>query len=325
MVNWINLCAAIAKNTERTFHIKELVAEEVVVDTFKLVAPIVLEEDADDLPPPPPPTKSIGVVLPLNTHSISTTVHTDSQTPVLTKTINTGAAAAPRVKHRLPLAMKQTVDPIVVGLELVEPLYSDSSFNSKHSIEIAAAVSLEQGLNELYKSEGGRSRGWTKSGLDLWIKPRCASGGNLKELDRAKAGFAWQLLMDDKAQSSFLDFVCVGKRIRIAVWFEETKTVLVYPAADLSTQLDSVFPLYNISSLGNLMKGPRDGAELYAVCEEHKYTVLPPLSVMSSLNGLKVEELENVGKNIGMSSVEGKKTERIAAIAAFKLRQRFGL
>jgi hypothetical protein len=329
MVNWINLCAAIAKNAERGFHVLELQSEEGVIERFTL-APVLTQPtntpsskndvfDDDELPPPPPPTKSIGMVLPL----------VSSPVPVVERRDNPSGAVplASTTKEKtkaLPRVTKQAVDPIVVGIELSEPLYVGAPFNNKHAMEVAAALAVEAQMNDLYKTEGGRSRGWTKSGLDIWMKPRCASGGNLKELDRAKVGFAWQLLMDDKAMSSFLDFVCVAKRIRVAVWFEETKTVLVYPAADLSTALDSEFPLYNVSASGHLMMGPRDGKELYAVCLANKYTALPPISVMSSLSGLKVDELENVGKALGMASVDGKKVERVAAIAAYKLRQRFG-
>jgi len=334
MVNWTTLCAAIAKNTERGFHVHELLSEEGVIEKFRLPAPgpVLKEtppippkndfEDDDELPPPPPPTKSIGVVMPL----VSDPVPIDGRRDNPFGTMLSVPMAATKEKPKaLPRLTKQAVDPIVVGIELVEPLYIGAPFNNKHAMEVAAALAIEAQMNDLYKTEGGRSRGWTKSGLDIWIKPRCASGGNLKELDRAKVGFAWQLLMDDKAMSSFLDFVCVAKRIRVAVWFEETKTVLVYPAADLSTALDNEFPLYNVAASGHLMMGPRDGKELYAICLANKYTALPPISVMSSLSGLKIDELENVGKALGMSSVEGKKVERVAAIAAYKLQKRLGV
>jgi len=335
MVNWNSLCAAIAKNTERGFHVLEVNSEERVIERFTLPrshpVPALTQtansppkndfEDDDELPPPPPPTKSIGVVMPL----VSNTVPSSERRDNSAGTVPAVPMAATKEKPKaLPRLTKQAVDPIVVGIELSEPLYVGAPFNNKHAMEVSAALAVEAQMNDLYKTEGGRSRGWTKSGLDIWMKPRCASGGNLKELDRAKVGFAWQLLMDDKAMSSFLDFVCVAKRIRVAVWFEETKTVLVYPAADLSTALDSEFPLYNVSASGHLMMGPRDGKELYAVCAANKYTALPPISVMSSLSGLKIDELENVGKALGMTSVEGKKVERVAAIAAYKLRQRFG-
>lgn len=332
MVNWINLCAAIAKNAERGFHVLELQSEEGTIERFTL-APALTQatstlsskndfEDDDELPPPPPPTKSIGMVLPVFSTPVPVAERRDNPSgTVLSVPLPPTTKEKPKA---LPRLTKQAVDPIVVGIELTEPLYVGAPFNNKHAMEVAAALAVEAQMNDLYKTEGGRSRGWTKSGLDIWMKPRCASGGNLKELDRAKVGFAWQLLMDDKAMSAFLDFVCVAKRIRIAVWFEETKTVLVYPAADLSTALDNEFPLYNVAASGHLMIGPRDGKELYAVCAANKYTALPPISVMSSLSGLKIDELENVGKALGMASVDGKKVERVAAIAAYKLRQRFG-
>jgi hypothetical protein len=82
MVNWINLCAAIAKNNERGFHVPAIRAEEGAVELFKLPemarmvlskpTPIVLKDDDEDeeLPPPPPPTKSIGLVVPLAAHPV---------------------------------------------------------------------------------------------------------------------------------------------------------------------------------------------------------------------------------------------------------------
>ena len=337
MVTWTNLCAAIAKNNDRGFCIAagdsvverriDLFRLPLIKKIHKIVVPVeavpveavsVEDEDDEDLPPPPPPTKFVGAP--------ATPV---AAVPPIVSVAAPAAPLAPSVasfvtksKSDLPRITKQTLDPIVLAIERTEPLYVGAPYNNKHAIEVAEAVTLEAKLADLYKSESGRSRGWTKTALDLWIKPRCASGGNLKELDKAKAGFAWQLLMDDKAQSSFLDFVCVAKHIRVAVWFEETKTVLVYPAADATTDVGVDLPLYHMSSMGHVCIGPNSGKELFEICTKNGYTALPPLSVMGSLSGLKLDELENVGKQLGMATVEGKKVERIAAIASYKLRMR---
>jgi hypothetical protein len=331
MVTWTNLCAAIAKNNDRGFCVAagDLVAEgridlfrlPVVKKEHKIVLPVevvpVQEEDNEDLPPPPPPTKFVGAPA-IVVAAAAAPTPVAAVPPLVTQP----KPKVPEQKRSLPIVTKQTLDPIVLAIERTEPLYVGAPYNNKHAIEVAEAVAIEAKLAELYKSESGRSRGWTKTALDLWIKPRCASGGNLKELDKAKAGFAWQLLMDDKAQSSFLDFVCVAKHIRVAVWFEETKTVLVYPAADATTDIGVDLPLFHMSSTGHVCIGPDNGKELFEVCTKNNYTALPPLSVMGSLSGLKLDELENVGKQLGMATVEGKKVERIAAIASHKLRMR---
>jgi hypothetical protein len=43
---------------------------------------------------------------------------------------------------------------------------------------------------------------------------------------------------------------------------------------------------------------------------------------MHSLSGLKLDELESVGKKLGMAAVEGNKAARVIAIAEFKTRAR---
>jgi hypothetical protein len=226
------------------------------------------------------------------------------------------------VKHtvNLPIPTKVNIDPIVLGLEKEEPLYTGAPHNNRTMIEREYAAKYEAQLSEIYKTEGGRNRGWTKTGLEMWIKPRVASGGNIKQLDKAKAGFSWQLVIDDKAHSAFLDYLCVVKKIQLALWMSETKTVHIYPAADLN--LDCHHPLYNVDHTGNLLIGPNNGQELYKITEKHGYTVLPCLSVLNALSNLKLDELDNVAKSLGMTSIDGKKQSRIAAIAAFKLRQR---
>jgi hypothetical protein len=176
-------------------------------------------------------------------------------------------------------------------------------------------------MNDLYKSQGGRSRGWTKISLEMMIKPRCASGGNLKELDVAKRGFLWPLVRTDKPTSSFLDFLCVAKGIRVAVWFEEDKQVIVYPAAD-NLDNGSTFPLYHVTDHGI----PKDDFETCQAflesCDANGWVVLPPASILHSLEGLTLPELESVGTKLGMTDVSGNKATRVAKIAVFKLRQR---
>lgn len=329
MVSWSGLIDALSRNTLRAFSVKNIQApQDLSVEVFKLLinmpasitaptAPTALtaptaekpkplfvsdEDDEEDLPLPPPPPMPKPLVK---------TVVEEPKVQKKTKEVNP-----------LPRATKTIIDPLLLAITAEDPLYDSAPHNTRSAIERSAATRYEAALNDIYKSEGGRSRGWTKGALETWIKPRVSSGGNKKELDRAKVGFSWQLLTEDKVHSAFLDFLCVVKQIRVAVWFEETKMVHIYPAADAAAAIGSEFPLYNINHTGAVLVGPRDGTELYAVAEKHNYTVLPCLSVLSSLSGLKLDELESVGKGLGMVSVEGKKPERVAAIAAYKLRQR---
>jgi hypothetical protein len=222
-----------------------------------------------------------------------------------------------------PATAKHIIDPIVIGLERRDPLYTGAPLRTQRAIEQEEATRLEASLDELYRSQSGRSRGWTKVGLEAMFKPRCASGGDIAALDRAKKAFLWAVVYDDKPTSAFLDYVCVAKQIRVALWFEKEKRVVLYPAADIP---DSSPPLYHLDSTGR-MRTDATTAEmseekLLEFCAASGWTLLPPHSVLHTLQSLTLSELENVGRGLGMAEVVGSKAERIAAIAAYKLRLR---
>jgi hypothetical protein len=229
----------------------------------------------------------------------------------------------PTIGNELPRVSKTTVDPVVIGMEHSEPLYNSAPRLTKHQMEITEAQRLEAMMNEVYAKESGRSRGWTKTGLEQMLKARCASGGDIKELERARVSFPWKLIRDDKLASAFLDFVCVCKQIRVAVWDTESKIVALYPAADpVSKPVGKTYPLHHVNFNGELMFG--GGSDLIKICDSNKFVLMPPLSVLKSLSGLTLDELANIASQLGMSGVEGNKAERVAAIASFKVRSRIG-
>ncbi len=227
-----------------------------------------------------------------------------------------------RIKE--PTAAKHAIDPILLGIALLDPLYEGSPHTTRHAIEKETAIKLESELDALYKSNNGRSRGWTKVGLEGMIKPRCASGGDLKELDRAKKAFLWNLVQDDKTISAFLDFVCCARKIHCVVMDPEKRVGVLYPAADQMADdaAAAAPPLYLVDTTGHPMFGIRNATELLEFLDKNKWKLLPPHSVVHSLSNLKLDELESVGKRLGMTAVEGNKTARITAIAEFKTRAR---
>jgi len=339
MVSWSGLIQALTRNSSRAFSVAYIkVVDDHPVEVFKIPTPLA------GIPPPVEIVKPAVAVAAAAVAAVATAeppkpLFIDDEEdevelpppPPMPKIVAQPIQTAPKIQkiqkkakeiNDLPRATKSVIDPLLLAITAEDPLYDSAPHNTRAAIERAAATRYESLLNDIYKSEGGRSRGWTKGALESWIKPRVASGGNQKELDRAKVGFSWQLITEDKVHSAFLDFLCVVKQIRVAVWFEETKMVHIYPAADATAALGTELPLYNVNHTGAVLVGPCNGAELYAVAEKHNYTVLPCLSVLSSLSGLKLDELESVGKALGMATVEGKKPERVAAIAAYKLRQR---
>ena len=266
---------------------------------------MAVENNVLILPPP-------SLTLPVSSLTLQSVKNLD--VPVKTNTLDTQ-----RNKSKAPI-----VDPIVLGIEEIDILYNDVPKTIKKQKEIEEALRIEERIGELYKSQGGRSRGWTKALLELAIKPRCASGGDLYELKSSKSVFLWQMASSDKATSAVLDFMCVAKQIRVVLWNDETRQLLIFPAADyIGEEMNKTIPLYNISNTGQRLKsGLNSGPALVKFAEDEGWTLLPPHSVIHSLEKLTLAELASIGEKLGMGVVEGSKVERIAAIASFKLKAR---
>jgi hypothetical protein len=322
MVSWSDLTGVIQKNTYVTFNVQHITLQTdvctiPVVADIKSVSAVSAAETKHVVAPKPDAPKPDAPKpdpMPMPTPRNVIEAVEPKPTPVSKpKPISTGT--------ELPRASKTTVDPVVIGMEQSEPLYNSAPRLTKHQMEITEAQRLEALMNEVYAKESGRSRGWTKTGLEQMLKARCASGGDIKELERARVSFPWKLIRDDKLASAFLDFVCVCKQIRVAVWDTESKIVALYPAADpVSKPVGKTYPLYHVNFNGELMFG--GGSDLIKICDSNKFVLMPPLSVLKSLSGLTLDELANVATQLGMSGVEGNKSERVAAFASFKVRSR---
>lgn len=340
MVNWSEISHAIVSNPDRAFSVRLLalpvtntaVERFPILETPKQSKPVPPGPPINPLKPRSPPQSVVGGSAALPAPSTVAPLAAP-HAPVAAPHAPLAAPPAPVVAPHAPLAAPQRVsephtsrtlvDPIVLGLEHSDPLYSMAQHHAKHQIETESALTLEKMMPDLYKSQGGRARGWTKSGLETMLRPRCASGGNTKELDRVKAAFIWQLAASDKATSAFLDFLCVARQIRIAIWYTEEKRIVLYPAADYNgIEPKTTIPLYHVTSKGELRHGLQRCADLIAFCDREAWTLLPPLSIQHTLSGLTLAELESVGKKLGMADIDGNKAQRVAAVAVYKLRQR---
>ena len=313
---WEDLVRAIRVNAERNTFVKVLHVwrSSATVDSFPLVlgttAPIVQITPTKIVQQAPP-----ALPVPIVRAPVIAIV------PKTTQVVNK-VEIKPGGNITEPRTMKYEVDPIVLGIEQFECLYDTAPNVARKQMECAEAQRIEGLLDELYKSQGGRSRGWTKGGLETLIKPRCASGGDVRELDRAKRAFPWHIVDHDKLASAFLDFLCVAKKIRVAVWYTDEKQVIVYPAADRLDNGGATIPLYHVTCTGKPRGGFKNIKEFLKFCVDQHYALLPPTTVMGSLSGLTLSELDSVGTKLGMASVTGSKAERVARIAAYKLHTR---
>jgi hypothetical protein len=190
-------------------------------------------------------------------------------------------------------------------------MYSIATPAVKQSIEAEEARVLEAKLAELYKAEAGRSRGWTKTHIEAFLVPRAANGA---QQGNSKTVFEWEKIWADKQTSAILDYLCLAKNIRLAVWKEEGgREIGLWPAADSNTPQDVPPTLYHVTATGVPVDRPgsMEGWRLRA-----------PLSVENALEKLTLAELDNVGKSIGLTDLVGKKGDRVRAIATARMAMR---
>jgi len=314
MVSWAEIGVSITKNPRSGYNVPVL---KIHSEYIKPIERFPIQYIESEKPPTTDTKTPSSVTIRTPVAPIRKPVASATPTNVALPTI-----IPPKPTLSIPKALKHQVDPVVLGMP--EMLYENAPGQMRRQMECEEAQRMEGLIPSLYASQGGRSRGWTKTGLEAYIKPRCSSGGDLRALDKSKSTFPWPLVRTDKTASAFLDFLCVAKGIRIAVWIESESIVMVYPAADKSGDATLSYPMYHVSDNGFLRKDDRvrNGRELLDVCEANKYTYLPPHSVSHSLSNLTVGELASVAEKLGMGELSGTKVERVGKISQYKLRQR---
>ncbi len=262
-----------------------------VVQESKTSPPVFkIERDSDSDESLPPPTRCIGSKVSEKPLDAPIVVEKPKEHPVSTPT------------NRLLPSSTRSVDPVCIAIELQDPLYAIASPNVRISLECTEAQRLESMVDTLYKEQSGRSRGWTKTKLTEFLVPRAAAGG------RPKVAFDWSAIWTQKEASALLDFVCLAKGIRLAVWKSE-KEVGLWPAADKEGSKPTLF---HVSSTG----APLQDRSMSNI------QLLAPYSVVAGLEKLSLGELESLAEKMNVSLPRGKKPELATFLASARMRMR---
>ncbi len=252
------------------------------------------KSDSDSDESLPPPTRCIGSRS-LPVQPIEQEIPKDTPKEIPSET----------PKHRPLPTSNRSIDPICIAVELHDPMYAIASPNVRTSLECSEAQRLESIVDKLYKEQSGRSRGWTKTKLIDFLVPRAAAGG------RPRTPFDWSAIWTQKEASALLDFVCLAKGIRLAVWKSEQEVGL-WPAADIE---GSNPPLFHVSSTGIPIQD-RSFSNIQ---------ILAPYSVLAGLEKLSLGELESLAEKMNVALPRGKKGEIAGFLASARMRMRLSL
>lgn len=325
MVSFQSIKVALMQNTTATAISNYRIRPQPIVDSFKL--PIIRIEPAKipmrNLAMNVPKARAVSPVRSVGSDTSEEALPPPMRIMAITsvasvaKPITTIARASALVPIQ-PIAAEHKVykchfvDPICIGIEQQDVMYAIANKNVQQSIECEEARRLEARIGELYKEESGRSRGWVKTKLDAYFLPRAAVGARVQTKD----AFAWENIWTSKEASALLDFVCLAKGIRVAVWKEE-RVIGLWPAADSSKRVidnDKKIPIVHVGNVGVT----RD----IKISIQQGWKLVAPLSVEHGLEKLSIDELDGLAEKMGITIPSGKKTEKVRILASARMAMR---
>ncbi len=307
MVSFQDLQDAIQSNPRKGIRIEEIrlvslpvvkfVIPPVVVESVKIPtkSKVSIPTDSDSEDSIPPPTRSIGKTVVPAVVPVPVATPAPSQTSLVSK-------------FPKPETPRGSMDPICIAVEVHDPMYAIATPTVRISLECTEAQRLESLVDVLYKEQAGRSRGWTKTKLTEFLVPRAAAGSRLNP----KYAFDWSAIWTQKEASALLDFVCLAKGIRLAIW-KSSHEMGLWPAADKEGMTPS---LIHVGSTG----APLQPREITRDTRIHA-----PISVVAGLEKLSIGELESVAEKMGITLPACKKAEKAAFLASARMRMRLGM
>lgn len=115
-------------------------------------------------------------------------------------------------------------DGVALSLWILDPMYRAASPSIRRSMEMEEASFLLHNSDSAWKEHNGRVRGWIRKHLEEDLRLR-AGGGD-------PAPDAWETIRGTKRAALLMDYICIVRGLRVALWWPDQKSVAVIPASD---------------------------------------------------------------------------------------------
>jgi len=115
------------------------------------------------------------------------------------------------------------LDGVSLSLWILDPMYRAASPPIRRSMEMEEASFLLHSSESAWKEHNGRVRGWVRKHLEEDLRLR-AGGGE-------PAPDAWEAIRGTKRGALLMDYICVLRSLRVALWWPDHKAVTVIPAS----------------------------------------------------------------------------------------------
>jgi len=112
-------------------------------------------------------------------------------------------------------------DAVSLALWVREPLYRVATGAIRRSMEMEEAAFLLNNSEIAWKQHNGRVRGWVRKHLEEDLRLRAGGGDPTPD--------AWDTIRTIKRAALLLDYVCIMRGLRVALWWPDQKAVTVVP------------------------------------------------------------------------------------------------
>ena len=164
------------------------------------------------------------------------------------------------------------MDPISLVLWIRDPMYRIAAQNIRRSMEMEEASSLLHAYESAWILLNGKSRGWIRKHLEEDLRSR-ASGGD-PPID------TWNSIQTSKRAALLMDYICISKDIRVALWWKDTVTVIPFTSiagkAIAFTQINCQTGKILLASDGSSTISQKSWQSLLLTKEANGYEWIPP-------------------------------------------------
>ena len=196
-------------------------------------------------------------------------------------------------------------DGVAISLWIRDPLYRISADTIRRAMEMEEAAALLHMSETAWKEHGGKSRGWIRKHLEEDLRSR-ASGGEA-------APDAWSLILTTKRAALLMDYICIVRNFRIAMWFPDRNQVTTIPLSmdqptptlTPLTQIDCQSGRILLGSAGaSTLSGP-DWTILLFTKEASQFKWIPP-ACEASIGSHTVAQLQSQLASLDSGATEFK-------------------
>jgi hypothetical protein len=180
-------------------------------------------------------------------------------------------------------------DAVSVALWVRDPLYRAATPSMRRTMEAEEATALLNVSEAAWREHNGRVRGWVRKHLEEDLRGRSSAGEPAPDF--------WEAVRTQRRAALLLDYVCVMRSLRLAIWWPEQKTVTVLPAAggvDASTsvvQLNATSGRILLGSTGYQVTPLSWSTEVLPSAIKTEFQWVPPATV-SAISSMTVAQIQ---------------------------------